>query len=140
MDSTRLDIKSKLARLGQRNQVCLQRIPSHVGVPGYEAADELAGRGCDLSNPSSSVLSHSEIHPLYRAKMNLTWRNLPAHHWYAAKSPDLSLRCRGQSLSLPVLALSLLLLLIFWTAEAFPWDNYFEIKTWFVTFLCGKAK
>ncbi|GFX45401.1 uncharacterized protein TNCV_1026611 [Trichonephila clavipes] len=27
--------------------------------------------------------------------MNLTWRNLPAHHWYAAKSPGLSIQCRS---------------------------------------------
>ncbi|PRD36687.1 UNVERIFIED_CONTAM: hypothetical protein NCL1_07822 [Trichonephila clavipes] len=33
MDSTGLDITSKLTRLGQRKQVCLQWIPSHVGVP-----------------------------------------------------------------------------------------------------------
>ncbi|GFY16450.1 RNase H domain-containing protein [Trichonephila clavipes] len=100
MDSTGLDILSKLARLGQNKQVCLQFIPSHVGVPENEAADELAGRGCDLSNPNSTVLNHSEIHSLQKTKMNLTWRNPPAHHWYAAKSPGLSLQCRAHQTAL----------------------------------------
>ncbi|GFX94811.1 uncharacterized protein TNCV_2378841 [Trichonephila clavipes] len=95
MDNTGLDILSKLVRLGQRKQVCPQWIPSHVGVPGNEAADELAGRGCDLPNPSSTVLTHTEIPSFQRNKMNLTWRNPPAHHWYAAKSPGLSIQCRS---------------------------------------------
>ncbi|GFX00523.1 hypothetical protein TNCV_2235301 [Trichonephila clavipes] len=42
-------------------------------VPRNEAADELACRGYDLPNPSSSVLSHSEIHSFHRAKMSLNW-------------------------------------------------------------------
>ncbi|GFS88020.1 RNase H domain-containing protein [Trichonephila clavipes] len=66
MDSTGLDILSKLVRLGQRKQVCLQWIPSHVGGPGSEAADELAGRGCDLPNPSSTVFTHTKIHSFLR--------------------------------------------------------------------------
>ncbi|GFY27211.1 RNase H domain-containing protein [Trichonephila clavipes] len=74
MDSTGLDILFKLVRLDQRKQVCLQWIPSHVGVPGNEAADELAGRGCDPPNPSSTVLTHTETHSFQRNKMNLTWR------------------------------------------------------------------
>ncbi|GFV44923.1 nup43 [Trichonephila clavipes] len=58
-------------RLGQRKQVCLQWIPSDVSVPGNKASDELDGRGCALSNPSSIVLTHSEIHSFQRNKMNL---------------------------------------------------------------------
>ncbi|GFX48538.1 RNase H domain-containing protein [Trichonephila clavipes] len=53
MDSIGLNIISKSARLGQRKQVCLQWILLHVGVPGNETVDELAGRGCDLPDPSS---------------------------------------------------------------------------------------
>ncbi|GFU24086.1 uncharacterized protein TNCV_2006821 [Trichonephila clavipes] len=83
MDSTGLDILSKLVRLGQRKQIC------------HKVADELAGRGCDLPNPSSTVLTHTKIHPFQRNKINLTWRNPPAHHWYAAKSPGLSIQCRS---------------------------------------------
>ncbi|GFW64982.1 RNase H domain-containing protein [Trichonephila clavipes] len=56
MDSTGLDILYKLVRLGQRKQVCLQRISSHVDVPENEAADELAGRGCHLVTSYASFL------------------------------------------------------------------------------------
>ncbi|GFW41547.1 RNase H domain-containing protein [Trichonephila clavipes] len=83
MDSTCLDILSKLVRLGQRRQLCLQWVSSHVSVPGNKAADELACRGCDLFNPSSTVLTHSKIHSFQRNKMNLTWQNPPAHHWHS---------------------------------------------------------
>ncbi|GFX83004.1 RNase H domain-containing protein [Trichonephila clavipes] len=58
-------------RLGQRKQVSLQCFPSHVGVPGNEAADELTGRGCDLSNPNPTVLTCLEIRFFQRNKMNL---------------------------------------------------------------------
>ncbi|GFW66130.1 uncharacterized protein TNCV_1710291 [Trichonephila clavipes] len=95
MDITGLAILFKLIRLGQRKQVCLHWIPSPVGVPGNEAADELVGRGCDLPNPSPTVLTHTEIPSFQRNKMNLTWRNPPAHHWYTAKSPGLSIQCRS---------------------------------------------
>ncbi|GFV37272.1 hypothetical protein TNCV_2255741 [Trichonephila clavipes] len=69
-----------------------------VGVPGNETADDLAGRGCDLSDPISTVLTHSEIHSIQTIKMNLTCRNPPTRHWYAAKSSGLSIQCRSSGL------------------------------------------
>ncbi|GFU86192.1 RNase H domain-containing protein [Trichonephila clavipes] len=74
MDSTDVDILSKLSKLGQRKQVCLQWIPSHVDVPGNEEANELVGSGCDLSNPSSlsTVLNYSEIPSFQRNKIYWT--------------------------------------------------------------------
>ncbi|GFX38697.1 RNase H domain-containing protein [Trichonephila clavipes] len=72
MNSTGLDVIHKLARLGQRKQVCIQWIPPHAGVPRNRAADELAGRDCELPDPSSSVLNHSLTHSLHRVKINLT--------------------------------------------------------------------
>ncbi|GFV97653.1 uncharacterized protein TNCV_2041601 [Trichonephila clavipes] len=59
----------------------------------------------NISNPSFSVLRHSEIHSLQKTKINLTWRNPRVHHWYAAKSPGLSLQCRSSRAHQTALAL-----------------------------------
>ncbi|GFT76142.1 hypothetical protein TNCV_914251 [Trichonephila clavipes] len=92
-----------------------------------------------------------------RARLNLTWRNPPADHWYAAKSPGLSQMCRRyRALQMALVRfrrghlrgitfmqgvyLSLLLLISFLISGAFPADGCLEIKTWFETFLCGKVK
>ncbi|GFU11453.1 hypothetical protein TNCV_1983631 [Trichonephila clavipes] len=64
-----------------------------VGVPGNETTDELAGRGCDLPAPSSSVLCAILKFIPSTIKMNLTSRK-SAHHWYAAKSSGLTSQCR----------------------------------------------
>ncbi|GFT52422.1 uncharacterized protein TNCV_502501 [Trichonephila clavipes] len=79
--------------------------------------------------------------------MNLTWRNPPAQHWYAAKSPGLSLQSRSSRAHETALArlrsghlrrmtfcaggkvFLYLSLFIFWTAGAFPWDSCLKITT-----------
>ncbi|GFU13058.1 putative RNA-directed DNA polymerase from transposon X-element [Trichonephila clavipes] len=96
IDSTGLDILSKLVRLVQRKQVCLQWIPSHVGVPQNEVADERERAGWS-SRAHQTALARFRSGHLH--SMTLV---------------------QGVNLSLPVPALSLLLLFIFWTDVAFP--------------------
>ncbi|GFU56136.1 hypothetical protein TNCV_711981 [Trichonephila clavipes] len=67
---------------------------------------------------SNGIVNHSEIYSLYRDKMYFTSRSPPAHHWYAAKSPGLSLQCRSSRALQTALAsfkaiTTLLLLLLF---------------------------
>ncbi|GFX56494.1 uncharacterized protein TNCV_74401 [Trichonephila clavipes] len=96
--------------------------------------------------------------------MNLTWRNPPAHHWYAAKSPGLCIQCRSSrahqtalarqrrghlrsmtfvqgvksffTCSCSLLASPAHLL----TVGAFPCDSCMKSKTWCVRILRGKVK
>ncbi|GFU72983.1 uncharacterized protein TNCV_4637171 [Trichonephila clavipes] len=67
MDSTGLDILSKLVRLGQRKQICLQWILSHVGVPGNEAADELAAKSPGLSIQCRNSRAHQTALARFRS-------------------------------------------------------------------------
>ncbi|GBM30168.1 hypothetical protein AVEN_134212-1 [Araneus ventricosus] len=78
-----------------KSRVCIQWIPSHVGVFGNEVADLLANEGSALPSAASGELLASEIVSIHRAKANSTWRVPPAHEWYAAIRPGLSLQSKG---------------------------------------------
>ncbi|GBM90653.1 hypothetical protein AVEN_141684-1 [Araneus ventricosus] len=73
------EIISKIASLSQKSRVCIQWIPSHVGVFGNEVADLLAKEGSALPSAASGELFASEISSIHRAKANSTWKVPPAH-------------------------------------------------------------
>ncbi|GBN09080.1 hypothetical protein AVEN_32553-1 [Araneus ventricosus] len=78
-----------------KSRVCIQWIPSHVGVFGNEVADLLAKEGSALLSAASGELVASEIFSIHRAKANSTWKVPPAHEWYAGNRPGLSLQSEG---------------------------------------------
>ncbi|GBM19231.1 hypothetical protein AVEN_264710-1, partial [Araneus ventricosus] len=78
-----------------KSRVCIQWIPSHIGVFGNEVADLLAKEGFALSSAASGELFASEISSIHRAKSNSTWKVPPAHEWYAGNRPGLSLQSEG---------------------------------------------
>ncbi|GBM42195.1 hypothetical protein AVEN_86601-1, partial [Araneus ventricosus] len=78
-----------------KSRVCIQWIPSHVGVFGNEVADLLAKEGSALPSAASGELFASEIFPIHRAKLNSTWKVHPALEWYAGNRPGLSLQSEG---------------------------------------------
>ncbi|GBN01267.1 hypothetical protein AVEN_222625-1 [Araneus ventricosus] len=77
------------------SRVCIQWIPSHVGVFGNEVADLLAKEGSALPSAATGELFASEISSIHRAKANSTWKVPLAHEWYAGNRPGLSLQSEG---------------------------------------------
>ncbi|GFT38545.1 RNase H domain-containing protein, partial [Nephila pilipes] len=71
LDKLRQDIILKLAALTQGGTVCLQWIPSHVGVYGNEVADLLVGEGSELPTTPSTELRTSEVHSLFLANVKI---------------------------------------------------------------------
>ncbi|GBM65726.1 hypothetical protein AVEN_103777-1 [Araneus ventricosus] len=78
-----------------KSRVCIQWIPSHVGVFGNEVADLLAKEGSALPSAPSGELFASEIFSIHRTKTNSIWKVPPAHEWYAGNRPGLSLKSEG---------------------------------------------
>ncbi|GBN59034.1 hypothetical protein AVEN_254502-1, partial [Araneus ventricosus] len=78
-----------------KSRVCIQWIPSHVGVFGNEVVDLHAKEGSALPSAASGELFASEIFSIHRAKANSTWKVPPAHEWYAGNRPDLPLQSEG---------------------------------------------
>ncbi|GBN91318.1 hypothetical protein AVEN_148862-1, partial [Araneus ventricosus] len=75
-----------------KSRVCIQWIPSHIGVFGNEVLDLLAKEGSALPSAAYGELFASEIPSIHRAKANST---TPAHEWYAGNRPGLSLQSEG---------------------------------------------
>ncbi|GBM74306.1 hypothetical protein AVEN_207229-1 [Araneus ventricosus] len=94
-EKTGQEIISKIVTLSQKSRVCIQWIPSHVGVFGNEVADLLAKEGSALPFAASGELVASEIFFIHRAKANSTWKVPRAHEWYAGNRPGLSLQSEG---------------------------------------------
>ncbi|GBL99380.1 hypothetical protein AVEN_206792-1 [Araneus ventricosus] len=78
-----------------KSRVCIQWIPSHVGVFANEVADLLAKEGSALPSAASGKLFASEIFSIHRAKANSTWKVPFSHEWYAGNCPGLSLQSEG---------------------------------------------
>ncbi|GBN38235.1 hypothetical protein AVEN_15120-1 [Araneus ventricosus] len=94
-EKTGQEIISKIITLSQKGRVCIQWIPSHVGVFGNEVEDLLAKEGSALPSVASGELFASEISSIHRAAPNSTWKVPPAHEWYAGNRPGLSLQSEG---------------------------------------------
>ncbi|GBM83582.1 G-protein coupled receptor GRL101 [Araneus ventricosus] len=94
-EETGQEIIPKIVTLSQKSRVCIQWIPSHVGVFGNEVADLLAKEGSALPSAASGELFASEIFSIHRAKANSAWKVSPTHEWYAENRPGLSLQSEG---------------------------------------------
>ncbi|GBN81678.1 hypothetical protein AVEN_187609-1 [Araneus ventricosus] len=94
-EKTGEEIISEIVTLSQKSRVCIQWIPSHVGVFGNEVADLLAKEESALRSFASGELFASEVFSIHRAEANSTWKVPPAHEWYAGNRPCLSLQSEG---------------------------------------------
>ncbi|GBM19392.1 hypothetical protein AVEN_12325-1 [Araneus ventricosus] len=79
----------------EKSRVCIQWIPSHVGVFGNKVEDLFGKEGSALPSAASGELFASEVFAIHGAKANSTWKVPPAHEWYAGNRPGLFLQSEG---------------------------------------------
>ncbi|GBL86945.1 hypothetical protein AVEN_236103-1 [Araneus ventricosus] len=103
-EKTGQEIISKIVSISEKSRICIQWIPSHVGVFNNEVADLLAKEGNALASAASGKLFASEISSIYRAKANSTCKVPPAHEWYAGNRSGLSLQSEGTRFAQTALA------------------------------------
>ena len=60
----------------QRKKISLCKVPSHVGIPGNEAADRAANEGQNLPGIHTTRLPHTDYHPQIRSNMMKKWQQL----------------------------------------------------------------
>ncbi|GFS35903.1 RNase H domain-containing protein [Nephila pilipes] len=79
----------------KNSRVCIQWIPSYVGVFGNEMVDLLAKEGNALRSAASNEHFVSEIFSIHRSKANSLWRVPSTHDSYDENRIDLSLQFKG---------------------------------------------
>ncbi|GFU24358.1 RNase H domain-containing protein [Trichonephila clavipes] len=96
-DSTSRSILHLFQQLSDRHPIHLQWVPSHVGLPGNEVADDLAKAA--TSNPvdpeNHMVLTSTEIYSRVKELICRTWVVPPVHPWYFQRHPGSAILFKG---------------------------------------------
>ncbi|GFU02143.1 RNase H domain-containing protein [Trichonephila clavipes] len=94
---TSRSIQYLFQRLSDRHPIHLQWVPSHVGLPGKEVADDLAKAA--TSNPvypeDHMVLTSTEIYSRAKELICRTCVVAPVHPWYFQRPPGSAISFKG---------------------------------------------
>ncbi|GFT83912.1 RNase H domain-containing protein [Trichonephila clavipes] len=96
-DSTSRSILHLFQQLSDRHPYHLQWVPSHVGLPGNEVAEDLAKAA--TSNPvdpeDHMVLTSTEIYSMAIELIRRTWVVPPVYPWYFQRHPGSTIPFKG---------------------------------------------